>query len=171
MVISQTRTPSAASFSRKLFLRAGAVSAAFCVAYCGSMFAFPETSRDLGLDFWSRFDEEQKLEMAWRQSEELNAASESVQRRVLSKNRTVDDLISGRITFAKATEQFLAMNKETPKPPAGVRTVFRASSDEQWSAIQVVEHVRARAKADPTVPSDVVSQVEAELAKLSGSAN
>lgn len=165
-----TQTPSRVSFSRKLVLRTATVGVVFFLAYCGSMFAFPETSQELGLDFWTRFDEDHQLDMSSHKREQLDAASETVRRRVTLKNQTIGDLIAGRITFAKASDQFLAMNKETPKPPAGVKTVLRASSDEQLSAIQVVEHVRARAKVDPTVPAEVVTRVEGEFAKVNGSA-
>src|SRR5258708_39418830 len=119
-------------------VRAVLISSAISLTYSSFVFACPQWTRELGLDVWNTFDEEEQVRSGLKKQQELDAVGDRVMRRVSLKLEITNDLLGRRITLAQATEQFLSLNRSDPELMTMTRFTYPAASDEESVARQVI---------------------------------
>jgi hypothetical protein len=147
-------------------VRAVLISSAISLAYSSFVFACPEWTRELGLDVWNTFDEDEQVRINLKRQKELDAVGERVMQRVSLKLEIVRDLVERRITLEHATEQFLALNRSAPELMTVTRRSYPAASDEESVAQQVIGFARNNPRWESRHGKDLLPQLEKELAEI-----
>jgi hypothetical protein len=144
-------------------VRAIFASVAIVLSYGGFVLAFPNATRDLGLDMWNYFDEEEGLRQGQQREAELRADSERTLRRASLKATIVQDVIDGRMALADAAREYLAMNLTKPEIMTACRQWMRAATDLECCALQVMAGVRNKFHGNPSMGQATLQRLELEL--------
>jgi hypothetical protein len=150
------------------FLRAHrrAVAAGLVVAALGLLSAHPTWARSLGLDVWNAPALEAELRAGEDMGRRLSEQDEGVRRRIVVKDAIVGELIAGRVTLARATERFAALNAGQPEYMEAIRASFPGETDHEKCARNVIAFARMRVPPDQR--DAVEARLEAQLHEMTG---
>ena len=147
-------------------LRAVLTSLAISSLYGSFIYACPDVSRDLGLDFWNFSDCEEELRRCKQMEKELQVSSERVMRRLSLKFMIAEDLVEQRITLKEATSKFIALNRMDPELMSTTCSLYPSASEEESVARQVISFVRNNQQSESSRSTETLKHLEQELQQL-----
>jgi hypothetical protein len=104
--------------------------------------ACPETSEELGIDFWhvSALESDCAHEEQFEQA--IDRETEQVRRRIDVRQSVVSDMLDGRRTLADAAAVFAELNRAHVRAGGYAKAYFGDKSDVEIAALQVIEQVK-----------------------------
>jgi hypothetical protein len=131
--------------------------------------ADPSLVQSAGLDVWNVRQLEQEAQAQSTVSHQLTLTDGEIQQRIALKEVLIADLIEGRATLAEVTAQFMALNECSPGCVSVIRKTFPGQTDQEKTARNVIDYVRARI-SDPVQRAQVLVRLEGELARMTETA-
>jgi hypothetical protein len=118
--------------------------------------AKPGSREEVSDDEWKNADPETR---AIR--DQMDSKQQSVSQRIAYKEALITELIAGRTTLHEVSQEFLALNREVPSAMFVLRWKFQVESDEEVSALNVIDFVTDRVsykRLDPRILQDIEQQ-------------
>lgn len=119
----------------------------------------------IGFDVWNLPQLEREVRDSEAANEELAALNSDIQARIATKEALVAELIEGRSSLAKVTDEFAAMNQAQPGYMDVIRVTFLGRNDREKVARTVIAYVSSRIQ-DRDESARTVERLEAELAEM-----
>ncbi|MBA4190418.1 MAG: hypothetical protein C0467_20720 [Planctomycetaceae bacterium] len=99
----------------------------------------------------------------------LEVINTEIQRRIAIKEALIAELIAGRTTLAKVTDQFLVMNQSRPEYMTIIRSSCPGNSDFEKTAHNVIGYANGELSRLPeSQQAEIRARLQAELQCLSG---
>ncbi len=93
----------------------------------------------------------------------LDVESDLVRSRIEIKEAILDEVETGVITFAQATNRFQALDRDRPSPIVRTQPPFRVGTERELAAISVIRHLRTRLESSHPHIGSTVKQVVGEF--------
>ena len=84
--------------------------------------------------------------------DKMDAHQNEVGQRIAYKNALITELLAGRATLSEVTDEFLRLNQDLPTAMVIIRAKHPVQSDEELSALNVLDYVAERIKHEPYDP-------------------
>jgi hypothetical protein len=86
----------------------------------------------------------------------MDTQQHELAQRMMYKEVMITDLLAGKCTLAEVSDEFLRMNRELPSALTVIRSKYPAKSDEELSALNVLDYVNERLTREKHDPACVV---------------
>ncbi len=104
--------------------------------------ACPETSEELGIDFWHISTLEADCATEEQVHQAIDRETEQTRRRIDIRQSIVSDVLDGRRTLADAAAVFAELNRSHTRVGEFARAYFHGKTDLEIAALQVIEQVK-----------------------------
>jgi hypothetical protein len=104
--------------------------------------ACPETSEELGIDFWHVSALEENCVTEEQVQQAIDRETEQTRRRIDIRQSIVSDVLDGRRKLADAAAVFAELNRAHIRAGELARAFFHGKTDLETAALQVIEQVK-----------------------------
>jgi hypothetical protein len=126
----------------KLPLRLTALVLSLSGALTAVATACPETSEELGIDFWHISVLEANCAAEEQVEQAIDRETEQTRRRIDIRQSIVSDLLDGRRTLADAAAVFADLNRTHTRAGRLAKAYFHGKTDLEIAALQAIEQVK-----------------------------
>lgn len=141
-----------------------ALFALFAIALVGVLAVHPTWAKSLGADVWNMPSLQQQIRATENDSARLQAEDEEVRQRIAVKEALIVELIAGRTTLAKVTDEFAELDASRPSYLATLHMIYPDTSDRECIARNVIAYVLPR--VTPEERAALSSRLEDELHQM-----
>src|SRR5262245_1705481 len=142
-------------------------AAALGLPVAGVSYSHPTWTSDLGLDFWSVPELQDRIARQRRHRVMLDVEDEIVLRRIARKEALVQELLAGRMGLLETAAWFRELNAERPDYLPMIRNAFPGSTDDERYCRNVIYYAQSYLNASGASDSAAVERLHAELARCS----